>query len=105
MIWSVWQPSQKQPWDVKRVKHLLRRSGFSPDWKTIQAGLSNGVEKTIDQVLDFGPQDESTQQFESLAKTIGEAAVGADSADRLRAWWIFRMIMTPKPLEERLTLL
>lgn len=105
MNWSVWQPSQKQPWDIKRVKHLLRRSGFAPDWKTIQAGLSNGVEKTIDQVLDFGPQDESTQQFESLAKTIGEAAVGADSADRLRAWWIFRMIMTPKPLEERLTLL
>lgn len=105
MNWSVWQPSPKQPWDIKRVKHLLRRSGFSPNWKSIQAGLINGVEKTIDQVLDFSTRDESAQQFESLAKTIGDAAVGADSADRLRAWWIFRMIMTPKPLEERLTLL
>jgi len=105
MTWSIWQPTRNQPWDIKRVKHLLRRAGFTPDWKTIQASLSNGVEKTIDQLLDFGTKDKTTLQFESLAETIGEAAVGADNADRLRAWWVFRMMMTPRPLEERLTLL
>ncbi len=45
------------------------------------------------------------EQFEELAGTIGEAAVSSGSVERLKAWWIFRLLMTPDPLSERLALM
>ena len=103
MSWTKWQPSADQPWDIQRVSHLWRRTGFMPDWATIQWSLREGVEATIQRILSFDSQEYPA--FEELATTIGDAAVGADSADRLRAWWIYRMVFTPHPLQERLTLL
>jgi uncharacterized protein (DUF1800 family) len=44
-------------------------------------------------------------QFESMARTIGDAAVASGSPNRLKAWWLYRMLFSPDPLEERLTLL
>ena len=103
MSWSSWQPSKEQPWDWRRVIHLWRRAGFAPDWGMIQTSLREGYEATLQRVLN--PDPTKRQPFEELAETIGEAAVGADSAERLRAWWVYRMLMTPFPLEERMTLL
>jgi uncharacterized protein (DUF1800 family) len=103
-----WQPSAEQPWDVVRVAHLHRRAGFAPDWQTIQDSLQLGVSATIDCLVDFDNRLTPTydkDSFEELSRTIGEAAVGAGSPDRLRAWWIFRMLKTPEPLVERLTLM
>ncbi|MEO1529839.1 MAG: DUF1800 domain-containing protein [Planctomycetota bacterium] len=103
MSWSRWQPSKAQPWDHRRITHLWRRAGFAPDWGMIQNGLREGFEPTLERVLH--PDSSTVEAFEELSQTIGEAAVGAESADRLRAWWIFRMIVTPYPLQERMTLL
>jgi uncharacterized protein (DUF1800 family) len=40
-----------------------------------------------------------------MADVIGDAAVGSDSPNRLKAWWLYRMLFTPDPLGERLTLM
>jgi uncharacterized protein (DUF1800 family) len=80
---------------------------------TIQQSLRDGWERTIDRLLGFSKRDQSDAaidakseaQFEHLATTIGDAAVGTSNADRLRAWWVFRMLMTPRPLVERMTLM
>lgn len=120
-ILRVWQPSEAEPWDLARVAHLHRRAGFAPDWATIQHSLALGVGATIERILP-GPAGQTgrgtlaadpepsrttakDRDFEQLAGVIGEAAVGADSSDRLRAWWVYRMLMTPNPLIERMTLL
>ncbi len=104
MSWSSWKPSTEQPWDMKRVRHLHRRAGFAPNWTTIQTSLQNGPDSTLISILETPPSS-ATDEFEAMATTIGEAAVGSQSADRLRAWWIYRMMMTPYPLVERMTLL
>lgn len=104
MSWSIWNPSNEQPWDVKRVTHLHRRAGFAPNWTTIQTSLRDGFEATLVGVLDVSSGTDA-DAFEEMATTIGDAAVGSQSADRLRAWWIYRMMVTPHPLVERMTLL
>ena len=43
--------------------------------------------------------------FAQLAEVIGNAAVASSSAQRLKAWWIYRMLFTPDPLTEKLTLM
>lgn len=104
MSWSTWIPSGEQPWDVKRITHLHRRAGFAPNWTTIQTSQRIGFDATLEAILDHSPSP-SAAAFETMSQTIGDAAVGSQSADRLRAWWIFRMMVTPHPLVERMTLL
>ena len=47
--------------------------------------------------------------FESIAALLAEAAtpspIFGDTALRLKAWWIYRMLFSPDPLGERLTLM
>ena len=40
-----------------------------------------------------------------MARIIGDAACASNDADRLKAWWLYRMLLSPDPLGERLTLL
>jgi uncharacterized protein (DUF1800 family) len=103
--WTQWQPSPQQPWDLARISHLHRRAGFMPNWSTMQRGLLEGFEKTIDRVLKSKPDQTDHNAFEHLSSTIGEAASTSGNPDRLRAWWVFRMLMSPCPLVERMTLL
>jgi uncharacterized protein (DUF1800 family) len=40
-----------------------------------------------------------------MARTIGDAAVASGNPNRLKAWWLYRMLFSPDPLGERLTLM
>lgn len=105
MSWDVWTPSKREPWDLARVAHLHRRAGFAPNWGEIEASLQRGPEATLDHLLATPASVAGYDEFDTLASTIGDAAVGADSADRLRAWWVFRLMKSPAPLQERLALM
>ena len=43
--------------------------------------------------------------FAQMADIIGSAAVAANNPDRLKAWWVYRMLFSPDPLTERLALM
>ena len=43
--------------------------------------------------------------FESTATLLGESAAGSSDPRRLQAWWLYRMLFSPDPLLERLTLM
>jgi uncharacterized protein (DUF1800 family) len=43
--------------------------------------------------------------FHQLAAIIGQAAADSSSPERLKAWWLYRCLFTPHPLQERLTLM
>lgn len=94
--WERYQPSNDAPWDVKRVGHLYRRAGFGPTQAELDAGLRDGPDRTIDRLLSG--QSEPDTAF--LARSISQANNGA----RLPAYWLFRMLYTPHPLREKMTL-
>lgn len=104
--WSVWQPTAKSPWNLQRVAHLHRRAGFAANWNTLQRDLSEGHENAIHRLLQ-GELDTivARQDFESLSKVICDAAVSATDINRLKAWWLYRMMTTSDPLHERLTVM
>jgi uncharacterized protein (DUF1800 family) len=99
--WRRYEPSDSAPWDLQRVVHLHRRAGFGADWESLQRDLGEGPDATIDRLLN--PQGDDA--FERLAATIGDAATASGNPNRLKAWWVFRMLKSPDPLGERLTLL
>ncbi|WP_218922295.1 hypothetical protein [Fuerstiella marisgermanici] len=37
---SRWQPTDSEPWNLRRVWHLHRRAGFGATWSELQRDLS-----------------------------------------------------------------
>jgi uncharacterized protein (DUF1800 family) len=99
--WEPYQPGDTEPWDVKKVGHLYRRAAFGATAADLDAGLAAGPEKAIDQLLAGGPgADKFDAETAALAQSIARANVGAQA----RAWWLYRMLYSPRPLQEKLTL-
>ncbi len=104
-----YQPTDQQPWDVHRVVHLHRRAGFAATWNEIQRDLKDGPDAAVSRLVQGRQPDEADasepETFESMADVIGSAAVSSENINRLKAWWLYRMLFSPDPLEERLTLM
>ena len=104
--WARYEPTTEAPWDLRRVVHLHRRAGFAASWAEIERDLKEGPEASINRVLTGSSRaGVVVDDFESTASLIADAAVASGDINRLRAWWIFRMLASPDPLAERLTLM
>lgn len=103
---KTYEPTEQAPWNVQRVVHLHRRAGFAATWQEVQRDLKDGPEAAIDRLLSgkaysVGVPDD----FDAMSQVIGDAAVAAGNPNRLKAWWLYRMIFSPDPITERLTLM
>lgn len=103
--WVAYEPGNVAPWNLQRVVHLHKRAGFSSSWSEIQRDLKDGPTAAIERVLKGRAEDEKSSDFQQMAHTIGDAAMASGSPGRLKAWWLYRMLLSPDPLGERLTLM
>jgi uncharacterized protein (DUF1800 family) len=104
--WIPYRPSDSAPWNLRRVVHLHRRAGFAATWSELQRDLRDGPQASVDRLLNGKSRiDGVAESFESMASVIGDAAVGSGNVNRLKAWWLYRLLFTPDPLTERLTLM
>ena len=105
-LWTPYVPSFAAPWDLRRVVHLHRAAGFAAPWPELQRDLKEGPAASIDRLLRGNSRNpEEAERFESTAAKLAEAAVIARDPGRLKAWWVYRMLFSPDPLGERLTLM
>jgi uncharacterized protein (DUF1800 family) len=70
----------------------------------LKRDLADGPQVAVDRLLR-GQVADSSAGFEAMAGTIGDAACSSGNAGRLKAWWLYRMLSSPDPLGERLTLM
>jgi uncharacterized protein (DUF1800 family) len=104
--WKPYKPSEAMPWNLRRVSHLHRRVVFGASWSELQRDLSEGPEKSVSRILEGRSRDAGMpEDFEHLSSIIGNSATESGSADRLKAWWLYRCLFSPHPLQERLTLM
>jgi uncharacterized protein (DUF1800 family) len=104
--WAPYAPSREAPWNVRRVVHLHRRAGFAATWSEIQRDLKDGPKASIDRLLAGKARSQGVPgDFERIAGLLGDSAVEMAEPARLKAWWVYRMLLGPDPLTERLVLL
>lgn len=104
--WSPYRPSPSMPWNLARAWTLRRRAGFAATWSELERDLKDGPDAAIDRVLSGQCRTAGVPpDFAVTADLLGKAAAATSDADRLQAWWLYRMLFTPDPLTERLTLL
>jgi len=90
-----WTPHQ-QPWDRTRAAHLFRRAALGANQSELERALSDGPAKTIDRLLKPAADVAAFNREQDACETL--------THPELRGWWLRRMMATPHPLLEKMTL-
>jgi uncharacterized protein (DUF1800 family) len=99
--WARFAPDAQRPWTLALAGHLYRRAAFGATWDQLQRALRDGPQRTIDGLLR--PEADVAafnRQFDGYEARPGDSR----DVSELRAWWLQRMIRTPHPLLEKMTL-
>lgn len=112
---AAWRPSEREPWNLERVVHLHRRTGFGATWDEAARDLADDPDHAIERVLTgcarfplvltTSDAAEPGDAFERLSSSLANAAVAGQDSARLEAWWLHRMLLGVDPLAERLALM
>jgi uncharacterized protein (DUF1800 family) len=99
--WAPFRPTAQDPWDLGKVAHLHRRAGFGATWAELQRDLRDGPEASVNRLLNpRAPTTDEAQVLDSLAQGVR----ASNDSERLKAWWLYRVLYDPDPLREKLTL-
>ncbi|MBV8140996.1 MAG: DUF1800 family protein, partial [Verrucomicrobia bacterium] len=111
-------------WDFDAAAHLLVRAGFGGNPSEIQRTLALGPEKAVDSMVNVQPDDyppptwatpadgsDLRAQVQAAATPFEKQAAikllrqkFISEMKDLTRWWMTRMVNTPSPLVEKMTL-
>lgn len=99
------QASPDQPIsDNLQVGHLLRRAGFGATPDELARYNSMGFEATVDSLLNYqNVEDNMASTLPNIPLTYS-AKQSATELSVLGEWWLNRMALTNRPLQEKMTL-
>ena len=106
--WSPFEPDRARPWDLEAVAHLHRRAGFAAPWAVLQRDLKDGpghehrpaARGRVRPRRTARRPRSSSRSLDAMAGRLGPTA----DLEGLQAIWLYRMVFTPHPLRERMTL-
>jgi uncharacterized protein (DUF1800 family) len=87
--------------DRELLAHLFRRAGFGATQEELEAALARGYEATVEQLLHPERQPELDEDLIFRYYVDFHESRKIDSA---LSHWVYRMINTNRPLEEKMTL-
>jgi hypothetical protein len=99
--WAPYQPTAQNPWDLAKVAHLHRRAGFGATHAELRRDLQDGPEASVRRLLE-APAESADDG--PVLEGLRQAVLATGDGDRLKAWWLYRLLWGPAPLRERLTL-
>ena len=91
----------------KDTAHLLRRAGFGADPTTISAAAQAGLSATTDALLHPERTPDTMDDNGLLNRLAGLLPLpknGGIPTQAVRMWWAHRMVASPRPLVEKMTL-
>ncbi len=99
--WAEYQPDKRRPWTLTLVGHLYRRAGFGPTSEQLEQGLEDGPKKTVSRLVR---EPDTLAEFQETFDRDVDAVARSGGTDSLRAWWLRRILDSPFPLQEKMTL-
>ena len=113
-----WSPAPPESWNYRWAAHLYRRAGFAAPpvslgdriatSAALQAAVDKGMLSCLDELFSVAEgQDKFVSLMDSLGGRIAKSSssrFGGVNIARLQGWWLYRMLFSPHPLQERLTL-
>ncbi|MFM8569999.1 MAG: DUF1800 family protein [Pirellula sp.] len=103
IAWATWEPTQDQFWDERRVRHLMRRGGFGAKPSEVKQLVQYGPAEAIEAML--GKRNtQAIESFEQESEQIAKTVQTGGNIESIAAWWLHRMLHSPSPLVEKMTL-
>ena len=85
--------------EIDLIAHLFRRAGFGATRDELEAYVAKGYEATVEELLY--PIDDSYLEKD----VVDRYWIDVDSMQQgARVWWLYRMINSRSPLQEKMTL-
>ncbi|MFZ4507643.1 MAG: DUF1800 domain-containing protein [Fimbriimonas sp.] len=86
----------------EKIRHLFRRYGLGASPAEIELGMKLGIEGSLKHLIEYEQVDEQfpVHPFEFCWRDKSEADPGAYN---FRQWWVFRLLATKRPLQEKMT--
>ena len=89
--------------DIAQMAHLMRRAGFGATRDELEAYVAKGYEDTVEELLH--PENAPPAlEDEDLIKRYHVDQNNLLVLESCQAYWLYRMINTKRPLEEKLAL-
>jgi len=87
--------------DQRRIAHLLRRAGFGGSPGEVADYLRVGFDAAVDRLVDYDrvPNDDVEAQVAAM-----EGQLDITKLPPIQQIWLYRMLATARPLEEKMTL-
>lgn len=99
--WEPFFPSRSNRWDAVKVGHLYRRAAFGATGEQIERGVEESPETLVDQLLAGG---EEQTAFDAGIARLTPGILESNDARQVQALWMHRLLASPHPLLERMTL-
>lgn len=99
--WTEYKPDDDRPWTLAMAGHLFRRASFGATFRQLQQAVVEGPQRSVDRLIRY---DQDLTDFYRSLDEYEDAAARSGNVDSLRAWWLRRMVETPYPLLEKMTL-
>jgi uncharacterized protein (DUF1800 family) len=93
-------PSEAQPFDQRRLNHLLRRTAFGTTPARATDLQGKNLTEVLDWLFDF---DTDQDPFQQLVDQL-EGFVNLNQVNSVASYWYYRMLNSPHPLQERIAL-
>jgi uncharacterized protein (DUF1800 family) len=87
--------------DLQLMAHLFRRAGFGATRDELEAALDKGYEATVEELLH---PENAPDVAEDLLERYYLDVKESFQLDGAQVGWVYRMINTKRPLEEKMTL-
>jgi uncharacterized protein (DUF1800 family) len=99
--WAAFEPTEQDPWDAAKVAHLHRRAGFGATHAEMARDVKDGPKASVDRFFKPRPL---TSDAQSILDSLRQGVLDSNDADRMKAWWLYRVLFDPDSLREKLTL-
>ena len=90
--------------NIALMAHLMRRAGFGATRDELEALDARSYEATVEELLHPETSRTSTPEDEDLVRRYHVDQNSLLILDSAQAYWIFRMVNTSRPLEEKIAL-
>jgi uncharacterized protein (DUF1800 family) len=92
-----------------QVEHLLRRAGFGPNPADLQRFATASLPTVVDYLIEYQRQPDNVDSFVGRSEYVSVTTRGGVFApdtniEDARQRWLFRMVHSERPLEEKMTL-
>src|SRR5260370_25257518 len=99
--WALCEPARGAPWDLAKVAPLHRRAGFGAARLELERDLKDRPKASVERLLK---PPGATASEKELLDVLKNGVLDARDEERLKSWWLYRMLFDADRLREKLTL-